>query len=70
MEIKNRNLKLKMENENENRYSIWDLDLGNQIGEINFKFENRNRILNLEFMTIYKVSARKPMVFRPWNEWR
>lgn len=54
MEIKNRNLKLKMENENENQYSIWDLDLGNQIGEINFKFENQNRILNLEFLTIYK----------------
>ena len=40
MEIKNRNLKLKMENENENQYSIWDLDLGNQIGEINFQYVN------------------------------
>ena len=57
MENEKRNLKLKMKNENRNQYSILDLDLGIEIGEINFTIENQ--LLIIEFMTIYPPYRRK-----------
>ena len=47
-------------------------EIGNKIGTFNLTVGDDlgSRYLDYDADVIYNVTARKPMVFRPWDEWR